>query len=132
MFTRLVVAALIVPALAAAAHAHPLESLSRSEMRPRQVYEFRTSGRTYRAEVLDQATGECLVSASCDGASFSKPRKAFLLGATRGPQSGVSLVIMGQVKVGQGIELALGDHTKPNRFLTPEVTAITLLPEQVE
>jgi hypothetical protein len=126
MFTRWVAAPLLLLPLATA-HAEALESLSRSEMKPRQLYEFRTTGRTYRAEVLDQTTGECLVSASHDGASFSKPRKAFLLGATRGPQQGVSLVIMGQVKVGLGIELALEDHAKPNRFLTPSVTAITLL-----
>jgi hypothetical protein len=111
----------------ASVHAEALESLSRSEMRPRQLYEFRTTGRTYRAEVVDQATGECLVSASHDGTAFSRPRKAYLLGATAGPQSGVSLVLMGQFKIGLGIELALENHAKPNRFLTPSVTAITLV-----
>ena len=33
--------------------ADALATLSRSEMKPRQVYEFRTTGRTYRAEMVD-------------------------------------------------------------------------------
>ncbi len=110
-----------------AAQADAIATLSRSEMKPRQIYEFRTTGRTYRAEVVDPRAGECLVSALRDGVAYSAPRKAYLLGATRGPESGMSFVIMGQVKVGLGIELALEDHAQANRFLTPDVTAITLL-----
>jgi hypothetical protein len=109
------------------AAAEATTTLSRSDLKAGQVYEFRTTGRTYRAEVLDARAGECLVSASHDGLSYSKPRKAFLLGATHGPESGVSLVLMGQVKVGLGIELAIEDYSKANRFLTPDVTAITLV-----
>jgi hypothetical protein len=128
MFNRWVFAPLLLLPVATV-QAEAIATLSRSEMKPRQLYEFRTTGRTYRAEVLDAKAGECLVSASKDGVSFSKPRKAFLLGATHGPESGVAFVIMGQVKVGLGIELALEDHSKANRFLTPDVTAITLLTE---
>ena len=67
------------------------------------------------------------VSASRDGVKFSKPRKAFILGATRGDQAGIHFVIMSQVKVGLGIELAVNDYGKQNRYLTPEVLAIELL-----
>jgi hypothetical protein len=129
MLARCLVAPLLLLPLATAVQAEAIATLSRSEMKPRQLYEFRTTGRTYRAEVLDPHAGECLVSASTDGVLFSKPRKAFLLGSTQGPQSGVSFVIMGQVKVGLGIELAIEDHSKQNRFLTPDVTSISLLNE---
>ncbi len=129
MFIRWVITPLFLLLPVASIHAEAIATLSRSEMKPRQLYEFRTTGRTYRAEVVDPRAGECLVSASSDGISYSKPRKAFLLGSTHGPQSGVAFVIMGQVKVGLGIELALEDHSKPNRFLTPDVTSITLITE---
>ncbi len=129
MVTRWALAPLVLLLPAVVARAEAISTLSRSAMKPNQVYEFRTTGRTYRAEVVDPRGGECLVSASSDGVSYSKPRKAFLLGSTKGPESGVSFVVMGQFKVGLGIELAVEDHARSNRFLTPDVTAITLLAE---
>ena len=41
--------------------------------------------------------------------------------------TGVAFVIMGQVKVGLGIELGIEDHSRQNRYLTPEVTSIELV-----
>jgi hypothetical protein len=126
MLARCLIApVLLLPAVAVCAET--MQTLSRTEMRPRQVYEFRTDGRTYRAEVIDQKTGECKISASRDGVTFGHGEKAFVLGATRGPQAGVTFVAMGEVKVGHGIELAVEDYGKRNRFLTPDVTSITLL-----
>jgi hypothetical protein len=129
MLTRWVVA----PVLLCAAHcaqAESPETLNWAEMNPGQIYEFKTTGRTYRAQVVEPKRGECLVSASADGVEFSKPRSAFVLGATRGAQAGVTFVIMGEVKVGLGIELAMEDYGKRNRYLTPNVTSITLLSPQ--
>ena len=47
---------------ATCAEADTLKALSRLQMQPRAVYEFRTTGRTYRAEVVDPRTGECLMA----------------------------------------------------------------------
>ena len=126
MFHRWVTAPLLLCALSSA-QAESIAGLPRAEMKPGQIYEFQTTGRTYRAEVLDPKSGQCRVSASSDGVEFGKPRTAFVLGATRGPQTGITFVIMGEVKVGLGIELAMEDYGKKNRYLTPEVTSITLL-----
>ena len=127
MHTRCIVATLLLAVCSSVGQAETIATLSRSAMKPGQVYRFQTTGRTYQAQVIDHKSGECLVSALRDGVTFTKPRKAFILGATRGDQAGIHFVIMSQVKVGLGIELAVNDYGKQNRYLTPEVIAIELL-----
>ncbi len=105
----------------------PLE-LDRTDMRPGEIYEFRTTGRTFRAVIVNPKNGECSMSASTDGVTYSPTRKTYLLGASRGVQAGgITMVLMGQIKVGQGIEIAVENFEQKRRFITPEVTEIRKL-----
>jgi hypothetical protein len=114
--------------LALLASPEPLE-LNRTDMRAGEVYEFRTTGNTYRAVIVNPKSGECSMSASADGTTFSPSRKTYLLGASRGEQAGgITMVLMGQIKVGQGIEMAVENFEQKHRYITPEVTEIRKLP----
>src|SRR5262245_28975821 len=110
--------------LALLASPGPLE-LDRTDMRAGEVYEFRTTDRTYRAVVVNPKSGECSISASADGTTFGPTRKTYLLGASRGMQpGGITMVLMGQIKVGQGIEMAVENLEQKQRYITSEVTEI--------
>jgi hypothetical protein len=91
-----------------------------------QNFEIRTADRVYRGQLVDGVSGQCLLASSADGTHFGTPRKAFLLGATVGPQERQMLVEMNEVKVGLKMELAIDDLEPKNRQITSEVRAIRL------
>lgn len=114
--------------LAILASPGPLE-LDRSDMRAGEVYEFRTTARTYRATIVNPKSGECSMAASPDGVTFGPTRKTYLLGASRGVQAGgITMVLMGQIKVGQGIEMAVENYEQKHRYITDELLEIRKLP----
>jgi hypothetical protein len=91
-----------------------------------QQFEIATAGQVFRGHLLDRSTGECQLSVSDDGESFSPARTIYLLGATTGPQDGQMLVLMHAVKVGMKMELGVSDLERKNRLITGEVKAIKL------
>lgn len=101
--------------------------LDHSRLAAGQKFEIQTADCVFRGQLVDRTTGECQLSLSSDGASFTAPRTAYLLGATAGPQGRQMLVVMRQVRVGLKMELALGDLEAKHREITSEVKAIRLL-----
>ncbi len=91
-----------------------------------QNFEIQTADRLYRGKLVDQSSGQCLLAASSDGTHFDPPRTVFLLGSTAGPQARQMLVEMHEIRVGQKLELAIGDLEPKNREITSEVQAIRL------
>ncbi len=101
-------------------------SLSHSQLTAGQKFEVQTADRVYRGELVDRSTGECQMQSSPDGANFTPPRTVYLLGATAGRQARQMLVLMHEVKVGQKMELGIGDLEAKNRRVTGEVQRIRL------
>jgi hypothetical protein len=120
--------ALVLFALAtmAAADNAQVASLSHHQLAAGQTFEIATIDRVYRGHLVDRATGECQMTSSADGTTFTPPRTVYLLGATAGPQARQTLVLMHEVKVGLRMELGLGDLDAKNRYITGEVRAIKL------
>jgi len=100
--------------------------LTHSQMAVGQKFDIETADHVYRGKLLDRATGQCQMAVSSDGATFSPARTVYLLGATRGPQSRQTFVLMHEVKVGMKMELAMDDLKQKNRLITSEVRAIKL------
>jgi hypothetical protein len=121
--------AAVLFALATMANAAGTEvaSLSHSQLTAGQKFEVQTADRVYRGELVDGSTGECQMASSPDGANFTPTRTVYLLGATAGRQARQMLVLMHEVKVGQKMELGIGDLEQKNRHITGEVQAIRLL-----
>ena len=107
-----------------AAFANETESLQISQLKVGPQFDVRTAHRTYRSELVTRSTGECRMWASWDGEAFSAERKVYLLGATRGPQAGFTLVVMQEIKVGQKMELGIGGLEAKNRYLSSPVKSI--------
>ena len=101
-------------------------SLSHGQMSPGRKFEIHTADRTFRGQMIDPATGECQLTVSADGETFSPARTAFLLGATAGRQANQLFVVMREVRVGMRMELGLGDLEQRHRLITGEVTSIAL------
>ena len=112
-------------ALFCAATAQADDSVTVSKLKAGQQLEIYTQDVTYRATLIAPETGECRMQVG-DGSRFSSPRTVFLIGATKGQQDGLSLVKMGELKVGFKIELGLDDLTEVNRAHTTSVTKVEL------
>ena len=104
-----------------------VSSITHDRMPVGQTFQIETTDQVYRGLLLDRATGECQMTISSDGATFSPARTVYLLGATAGPQDRQTLVVMHEVKVGLKMELGLDDLEQKNRRITGEVKAIKLL-----
>src|SRR5690554_3786044 len=91
-----------------------------------QKFEIQTADQVYRGELVDPSTGECQLASSVDGQNFTPAHTVYLLGATVGPQGRQMLVLMHEVKVGQKLELGVGDLDARNRQITSEVKSIKL------
>lgn len=102
-------------------------SLSHDRLATGQKFEIQTADRVYRGELVDRSTGECQMASSQDGTTFTPARTVYLLGATAGRQARQMLVVMHEVKVGQKMELGLGDLEQKNRTITAEVHGIRVL-----
>jgi hypothetical protein len=99
-------------------------SLRLDQLTAGQQFDVHTEHRLYRSELVDQKTGECRMWASWDGQRFSEERTVYLLGATRGPQEGFTLVAMHEIKIGQKLELGIGSLKQKHRYLTGPVKSI--------
>lgn len=117
---------LLALAMTAAAGGREVDSLSHHELALGQTFEIETADRVYRGQLVDRRTGECQIATSDDGATYSRPRTVYLLGATAGPQARQVLVLMHEVKVGLKMELGVGDLDAGNRQITGVVRAIKL------
>ncbi len=98
------------------------------ELNADQRFEIQTAERYYRARLVDPATGEALVSVSRDGVHFSQPARVYFLGWTKGRYPEL-LVGMGQIRVGERVELGLGTLAEADRALSAPVHAIRVFPE---
>lgn len=119
-------ATLLALAALAGTPAAEVSSLAHRQMAVGQEFDIETADYLYRAKLLDRATGECQMTISSDGATFSPTRTVYLLGATLGPQDRQTFVLMHEVKVGMKMELAMDDLEQKNRLITGEVKAIKL------
>lgn len=99
-------------------------SLSHDRLATGQKFEIQTADRVYRGEMVDRSTGQCQLASSTDGTTFTPARTVYLLGATAGRQARQMLVVMHAVKIGQKMELGLGDLEQKNRHVTAEVQGI--------
>jgi len=111
----------------AAAPDTQVSSITHDRMPVGQAFQIETDDHVYRGQLLDRHTGECQMTMSRDGATFSPTRTVYLLGATSGLQERQMLVVMHQVKVGLKMELGIDDLEQKNRVVTGEVKAIKLL-----
>jgi hypothetical protein len=103
-----------------------VSSLAHRQMAVGQKFDIETTDHVYRGKLLDRSTGQCQMTVSSDGATFSPARTVYLLGATQGPQDRLTFVLMHEVKVGMKMELAMDDLQRKNRLITGEVKAIKL------
>lgn len=117
-------AALLTMLTGVTTSAEPTQSLRLDQLTVGQQFDVRTEQRLYRSELVDQKTGECRMWASWDGQRFSEQRTVYLLGATRGPQEGFTLVTMHEIKIGQKLELGIGSLKQKHRYLTRPVKSI--------
>jgi len=119
-------AMLFALAMMAATPDTEVSSMTHSQLAVGQEFKIETTDHVYRGKLLDRATGQCQMSVSRDGGSFSPMRTVYLLGATRGPQDRQTFVLMHEVKVGMKMELAMDNLKQKNRLITSEVTSIKL------
>lgn len=118
---------LVALATMAFAGERQVASLDHSRLQAGQKFEIQTADSLLRGQLVDRATGECQLATSVDGTHFATPQTTYLLGATAGRQSGQTLVLMHQVRVGLKLELGRGDLDESHRELTSEVKAIRLI-----
>ena len=117
---------LLALATMAAAEGKQMRNVSHGPWAVGQKFEIETADQIYRGQLLDRASGQCLVTTSSDGTRFSVPRKVYLLGATAGQQADQTLVLMHEIKVGLRMELGIDDLDQKHRQITSEVKAIRL------
>lgn len=113
-------------AMMAASAGTEVSSLTHRQMAVGQEFEIETADQVFRGRLLDRATGQCQLSVSDDGQSFSPAQTVYLLGATAGPTDRQMLVLMHEVKVGMKMELGVNDLEQKNRLITGEVKTIKL------
>jgi hypothetical protein len=112
--------------LTSLASASEVQSLRHSDLSVGQRFEIQTSRRLYRGQLVDRSTGECRMEAAWDGVHFGQPRTVFLLGATQGPQAGITLIVMHTIQVGLKMELGIGDLDPKHRYFTGAVKSIVV------
>ena len=106
------------------------QELSLRDLQPGQTVEIQTAERTFRFQMIDRSTGQAEARVSVDGVRFGEPGRVFLLGATRGRQSGgggITFVIMHRVKVGMAMELGIPSMAENDRWISSPVKRIALI-----
>jgi len=110
-----------------------LSELSIATLRNGDKVEIKTEKRFYRAIVVNPSAGETMTAVSIDGVNFSKPKKMFILGSTRGRPAGsiLTLVRMGEIRRGWKLELGIGSLSQGDRVLSTPVKSVKVTSQNV-